>query len=100
MIRYGQHMATERAAQQSTVDLSQTDHECRARWRHPGEGTWAVMSVVVGELADGRWYVDVIGLNAGRARVFDTKQGAWAGAKTWMATRRGEWVRVPCYPTA
>ncbi len=91
-------MAIERAAQQGTVDLARTNHECRARWQHPGEGGWAVMSVVVGQLDDGRWYVDVTGVNAGRARVFDTKQDAWVGAKTWMATRRGAWVRVPCYP--
>jgi hypothetical protein len=80
--------------------LSHLGHECRARWRTGSVETWRSVEIAVGQLDDGRCYVDRIGQVHGRPRAYSTKRVAWAIVKNLMALEPGaQWERVPCYPS-
>lgn len=78
--------------------LHRARHECRARWERVGYrgGPFAAI-IAVGELDDGRWYVDVIGQVHQDPRAYPTKQQAWIVARNWMRRIGGQWERIPCY---
>ena len=86
------------------VSLTRVGHECRARWIlvYRGDRGGGQMSVSVGELDDGRWFLDPHGGGSDRCRAYPTKQAVWAAARVWMGERMaelgGRWESVPCYP--
>jgi hypothetical protein len=57
------------------------------------------MHVAIGEVEDGRWYVEVTAQVHQPARAYPTKTTAWLVAQNWMRRRRGDWSKVACYPT-
>jgi hypothetical protein len=82
------------------IDLSRVGHECRAKWRTGAVGTWRQVQVAVGELDDGRWFVERVGQIHGRPRAYSSKAAAWHVARQLMAAQvDAEWERVPCYPS-
>lgn len=80
------------------ITLKRAGYECRARWDRVGHrgGPHAAI-IAVGQLADDRWFVDVIGQASRRPRAYPTKQDAWMVVKNWMRHFGGEWERIPCY---
>jgi hypothetical protein len=81
------------------ISLKRAQYECRARWERAGSrGGPHAANISVGELADGRYYVDVIAPGANRRpRAYPTRQDAWAVVRNWMRHLGGEWERIPCY---
>jgi hypothetical protein len=80
------------------ITLKRAKYECRARWERVGyRGGPHAAIVAVGELDDGRWYVDVIGQANRRPRAYATKHDAWVVVQQWMRHFGGEWERIPCY---
>lgn len=84
------------------IDLAAVHSAARQRWRNGGEWDPAAAKIVIGEIADGRWY----------ARIYDGR-GRWPGgrkpcaysgpgaehyaratARRWMRTIGGTWVEA------
>jgi hypothetical protein len=80
------------------VTLHRAQYECRARWERAGyRGGPYAATIAVGTLANGRWYVDVVGGPNRRPRAYPTKADAWTVVRNWMRHFGGEWERIPCY---
>lgn len=85
------------------IDLSAVRSAMRQWWRNGGLWDEAAVKVIVGECADGRWYVRRYG--GGTERVIgydgpDAEHYARGTAGRWMRTVGGEWVEAgqesPC----
>jgi hypothetical protein len=65
------------------------------RWRHDGIGPWDIQEVRVGELPDGRWYVEHVGAVTRPSLAFPDRTLALVGAAEAMSERPTGWVEVP-----
>lgn len=64
-----------------------------ARWHRADRNPHAELTVAVGQLPDGRWYVDLSGPNR-QTRAYPGEGQAWDVARRLMANTSG-WVEVP-----
>jgi len=82
------------------VRLAGARYRCHARWRQLGQPPWAQRWLSVGELAGGRWYVQVVAQVHVPARGYPDAASALAAARRLRQWYGGQWEEAPCYPTA
>jgi len=83
----------------SVVRLAGQRYCCHHRWRQLGQKAWAQRWLSVGELAGGRWYVQVVSQVHTPARGYPDA-AALAAARRLRQWYGGGWEEAPCYPTA
>jgi hypothetical protein len=77
------------------IDLLQVyGSTIRAEWRYGAIGTWHEMWLRVGQLPDGRWWLDA-SRNPRGALICADEADAYGLAQTWMTKSGLPWTAVP-----
>ena len=79
------------------IDLAAVRSAMRQWWRNGDLWDKTATKVIVGEVADGRWYVRRYDGGAERVIAYagpDAEHYARSTARRWMRTIGGEWVEV------
>jgi hypothetical protein len=79
------------------IDLAAVHSACRQRWTSGGLWDYSAVKVLVGEVADGRWYVRRYDGGPDRAIVYAGPNAEHYARKTagrWMRTVGGSWIEA------
>ncbi len=79
------------------IDLAAVRSACRQRWSNGGLWDERAVKVLVGEVADGRWYVRRYGGGPEKAIAYAGEHAEWYARRTarcWMRTVGGEWAEA------